>query len=94
MALSSHPVPMDAKLHFKVFILPVEVFSLIDDLPQTVAEQENLKLAELDYNGSLDTDIQKLKDSWANIKKVEIRVGQERYRPYLNDAFLAKPVSV
>ena len=93
MELSSYPVKMDAKLHFKVYLLPLEVFSMIDELPQSVAKDEALKLAEDDFEGTLSTDIESLKESWKNIQKVEIRVGQERYRPYLNDVLLAKPVS-
>lgn len=84
---------MDAKLHFKVFILPLEVFSLIDELPQSVAGDENLQLAQPEFDGTLSTDIQSLRESWKNIQKVEIRVGQERFRPYLNEVLLAKPVS-
>ena len=67
---------------------------MIDELEQSVAKTENLKLAEEGFQGSLSTEIQKLHDSWKAIQKVEVRVGQERYRPYINDIFVAKPVSV
>ena len=92
MNLAEHPVKLDSRIRFRVHLFPGEVLEMIDGLPTSVAKSANLKLYEENASGSFGLDIEGLKRSWENIQKIEIRVGTERFRPYMNDLFLAKPV--
>ena len=94
MNLAEHPVKLDSRIRFRVHLFPGEVLSLIDQLPSSVAKTANLKLYQEDAAGTLGINAENLKRSWENIQKIEIRVGTERYRPYMNDIFVAKPVRI
>ena len=93
MNLAEHPVKLDSRVRFRVHLFPGEVLKLIDQLPNSVAKENNLQLFEEEAAGSLGMDIENLKKSWENIQKAEIRVGAERHRPYMHDKILARPVS-
>ena len=90
---ADYPVKFDSRLRFRVYLLPGEVLKLIDELPSSVAKSANIKLFEEGATGTLGVNIDNLKKSWENIQKIEIRVGTERYRPYMHDTFMANPVS-
>ena len=93
MELAPYPVKMDTRLKFRVHIITGEVLKQIDQLPNSTAKSANLQMFEENASGTLGVDIDALKTYWANIQKIEITVGNERFRPYMNDLFLAKPVS-
>ena len=93
MNLAEYPVKMDSRVKFRVHLIIGEVLGLIDQLENSTAKSENLKLYEENASGTLGVDIEAMKKYWENIQKIEIPVGHNRYRPYMNDLFLAKPVS-
>ena len=93
MELATHPVRMDSRLKFRVHIITGETLHLIDQLSDSAAKTANLQLYQEDAPGSLGVDVAAMKTYWENIQKVEITIGNERFRPYMNDQFLAKPVS-
>lgn len=93
MNLADYPVKLDSRVRFRVFLFQKEDLQMIDELPESVAKSANLQLCEEEASGTLGVNVENLKKSWENIQKIEIRVGTERYRPYMNDLFLAKPVS-
>ena len=90
--LADYPLKMDARLQFKVIILTKQVLQLVDSLGNSVAAEENILLAQDSPRGSLNTDINALQASWINIQRIQVNVGLDTYRPYLNDLILAKPV--
>ena len=93
MDLAPYPVKMDSRLKFRVHIITGDVLEMIDQLPESAAKSASLQLFQNDAPGTLGVDIDAMKAYWENIKKIEITVGNERFRPYMNDHFLAKPVS-
>ena len=93
MNQADYPVKFDSRLRFRIYLIPGEVLKLIDELPTSVAKSANIKLFEEGASGTLGVNIDNMRKSWENIQKIEIRVGTERYRPYMHDVFLANPVS-
>ena len=93
MNLAEFPVKMDTKLKFRVHLIEGEILKLIDQLPNSTAKLENIQLYEENAVGTLGVDAKSMIESWENIKKIEITVGHDRYRPYMNDIILARPVS-
>ena len=93
MNLAEYPVRMDARVKFRVFLITGETLKLIDQLPNSVAKTENLQLFEENANGTLEVDVEAMQAYWENIQKIEITVGHDRYRPYMNDILWAQPVS-
>lgn len=91
MALAEYPLSMNSRIKFRVHLFPKEIFQMIDGLPNSVSKSANLQLFEEEANGTLGVKLEDMKKSWENIRKAEIRVALERFRPYMNEILLAKP---
>lgn len=86
---------LDQVVRFKVLLLPKNLFQKIDEMEDDSlpVREQNLQLfqrKEGQNQSPLGCNLEAMNLCWEKIKKIQIQVGQQQYRPFENNKIMAK----